>query len=248
MNNIKEDLSQYSGEEYYRRPLKLNLPEIRLNGNEGSFKRVVKVNNEYVVEDIGNELIGTILRIRRKLVDYKEKISTSEHNHPNDIVTLFGANDKGVAKELRQKYQNLRTQQILYFLLDTEELVKVVVRGASLGSENKPEDSISFYDYLNSFEKDEHIWEYQTKLIPMPEKGKLGTYYAISFEKANKIEDLTSVNDKKKEISFVLKSQDEYYKLREEKDPEVIGKKEEKENVPTVQIDDEDTKAEDLPF
>lgn len=217
-----EDLTQYSGEEFYRKPPRLDLPELILNGNEGSFKLVTKVKDKWVKDDIGKEVTGVMLRIRRRLGSFKDKIMTSEHNHPNDIVTLFGAgNEKGIAKELREKYQGLKTQQVVYFLLD-EKVVKLIVRGASLGSENKPKDSVSFYEYLQSFSKDEHIWEYETKLVPKIEQGKLGKYYAISFERGKKLDDLAIVGEEMKEISDILKAQDEYYKLREVKEKEEI--------------------------
>lgn len=230
---FNNEMSKYSGEEFYRKPPRLEYDEIRLKGNLGHFVRVKKVGDNYEESIEGEQLKGVIIKVRRRLVDFKNKLSTSEHNHPNDEVTLFkeGGFEKSIARELREKYQSLKTNQVLYVMLPTEEIVRVIVRGASLGSENKPKESIPFYQYLSSFGNDEHVWEYYTKFAPIKETGKLGDYYAIHFERAEKVDNIESVTLKAKDIYDKIVAIDSYYKKSE--------KSQVKEELPIVQLDEE---------
>jgi hypothetical protein len=140
--------------------------------------------------------------VRRKLVERGEKgkivRSTSEHNHKGDVVTLYRENEKpitGIASDLRDQYPGLRTVQIVYALLcegtGEPELVKLIVRGSSLGSEAKAESTTDFYKYLGSFGKGadgekEHFYQYKTVLRPVLEQGAK-SYFAIHFERGERL-------------------------------------------------------------
>lgn len=222
MNN--SEMAKYAGEEYYRKP-SLNFPTIKFNGKDGKFYSVRKENDEWVNEEIGSQISCVILRIRRQLSKFGKdgrEMGTNEHNHSSSNVTLFDYFQKkniasGKASDIRQQFPELRTEQILYILIDNIEsqaskIVKIRVKGASLGSESKPKDSIPFYQYISNYGKDEHLWQFKTSLIGKEEKGKLGSYYAISFEKGIQLseEELADIVTDMKSLSEAIEQVDSY--------------------------------------
>jgi hypothetical protein len=80
-------------------------------------------------------------------------------------VSLFNTQTKtsetGIAADLRQKYDGLRTVEIIYALLCipglVSELVRVPVKGSSLGSEAKADTTTDLYSYICSFKGKEHL-------------------------------------------------------------------------------------------
>ncbi len=148
--------------------------------------------------ELGKEINVVFLKIRRKLVERGEKgkivRSTSEHNSPKESVVLYEGENKepGVASDLRVKYPKLRTVQIVYALLclgeGEPELVKLTIKGASLGSEVKAKDVPDFYEYISSFSGEEHFYQYKTVLTPVLEQGAKA-YFAINFKRGDKLGD-----------------------------------------------------------
>jgi hypothetical protein len=138
------------------------------------------------------------LKVRRKLVERGKKgeivRSTNEHNHKGDVVTLYESATRnkvtGIASDLRERYEGLRTVQIVYALLLTgekqPELVRIVIKGASLGSEAKAESVTSFYQYLGSFQGEDHFYNFKTLLQPVTEHGTK-SYYAIDFQRGERL-------------------------------------------------------------
>ena len=245
----RDEITKYSGENDYRKSPRLNYPIVQLDGDKGIFTKGYRENDEWKKMEVGQSIEVIILRVRRKLADWNTQMYSTEHNHPNNTIILYRDRqqiDKGVAKELRQKpeYKELKTQQILYSYLG-DEMVKIQVKGSSLGSENKPKDSIPFYEYLSSFDKDEHIWEYYTRLVPKEEKKGNRRYFAISFERGEKIPEkqLDFVAEKMKVLFEAFESEDSY-NLPEKKE----FSKPLRDELPTVQVDEEEIKPEDLPF
>lgn len=214
-----------SGESSYRGKQALQLNEVSLNGDgsvkevapgnfvrQGGFfrKRVLigKARDERPEEiNLGNQIEVVFLKIRRKLVERGNKDgeiirSTNEHTHKGEAVMLYDTrtNTKtfGVAADLRERHEGLRTVQIVYALLLQEgkqELVRLVVKGASLGSEAKAEGVMDFYRYIGSFGKDEHFYEYKTILTPVLEEGKQA-YFAMNFQRGDRL------NEKAMEFAF----------------------------------------------
>lgn len=210
-------LAEMSGEGTYRQQQALELNEVSINGDgsvkevepgkfvrQGGFFRkklyVGKKRDEKPEEEkLGERIEVVFLKIRRKLEergrDGEILRSTNEHNSKHDAVTLFDTRTQtktyGIAADLREKFEGLRTIQIVYALLLEDEkppeLVRIRIRGASLGSDSKPEGVMDFYQYLGSFAKDEHIWEYRTILTPLMEEGKQ-TYFAINFERGERLQ------------------------------------------------------------
>jgi hypothetical protein len=213
-NDEQQDLAAMSGESVYRAPRALELNEVSLNGDDrdgGYFRKKILIGKpkDEKPEEIHltkpaddkhppDALTVVFLKIRRRLIERGKKgeilRSTSEHNHKGDVVSLFEANSKeritGIASDLREKYEGLRTVQIVYALLcvgpNEPELVKLIVKGASLGSEAKAESTTDFYSYISSFNGDEHFYQYKTKLTPVLEEGQR-SYYAINFERGERL-------------------------------------------------------------
>lgn len=153
-------------------------------------------------ENLGAPIKIVFLRKRRKLVerggtDGKIVRATNEHNHPKEAVTLYHADtntsEDGIAHDLKQKYgvRNLKTVELIYALLMTEgnepELIRIPIKGSSLGSEVKADTTTDLYSYMSSFSPDEHMWEYYTVLSPVLEKGKQ-QYFAVDFKRGTPIE------------------------------------------------------------
>lgn len=212
------DPKEASGESAMRgnRPLELN--EVSLNGDgsakeiaPGKWKRqggyfrkrllVGKPKDAKPDEvNLGDRIEVVFLKVRRKLVergkDGKILRSTGEHNHTLEAVTVYETDTKqrfnGIAADLRKTFDGLRTVQIVYALLLQEgvpaELVRLVVKGASLGSEVKAPETPDFYGYISSFTGQDHFYQYKTVLTPILEEGKQ-TYYAINFARGEKLSD-----------------------------------------------------------
>jgi len=216
----ENDLATASGESTYRAPRALELNEVSINGDAdarevdgklvrkgGYFRKRILVGRTKRDEkpeevNLGAPLKVVFLKIRRKLVERTSKgeivCSTNEHNSKTDAVTLYISATKeqkrGVAEDIRKAYPGLRTVQIVYALLlhgtGEPELVRLTIKGASLGSEAKAEGVPTFYEYISSFPDGEHMWEYATELHPVIEEGAK-SYFAIDFKRGAKLEERT---------------------------------------------------------
>ena len=230
MNEInKEELANMSGENSFRRPVRYVVPLISLNGNEGKFYKNVLTDGESEKTSLGeNEIKGVILKIRRVLTQFgkNERYYTNEHDSWKDKLILFHAKDgnvnkidEGTTEAIRNAHQELRYTSHIYFLLDGE-VVKLVVRGSSVGN---------FIEFTNSqFKPSEHLFDFEIKITPQKQENEaLGTtYYAMQFEKGDKIEDLTEVAGKIKEVSDAITKQNDYYKKPKEEEKEEEKKEE----------------------
>lgn len=247
-----------SGENQYRKPSLLKLKSLKLNGDEGVFylthlDEAKGEDGRYRKEKIEGTPEVVFLKIRRRLIEASSTgvvKQTTEHNHPDDVVKLFGENnltDSGTARELREKYETLRTEQIVYCRYKGQ-IVRLSVKGASLGSEKKAKTTTDFYAYLKSFQGDDHWYETRTRLSVIKE-GEARTYYCIDFQrgealdeeqKAKVIENMTTVYEN-------CKAFDDYYR----KAPVVTQETE----LPTIAADDSGTSypddeinPDDIPF
>lgn len=244
---MREDLSKFSGEEYYQKPPQLVLNEITINGKTGNYrmrnvigglKEVTKGKQtvrKYEEKDLGSKIELVFLKIRRRLSHYKKgerSLMTSEHNYKGDFVTLWGDTvEKGTAEELRTAHPELRTQQIVYAIYN-KELVRVIVKGSSLGSQDKAENVPTFYDYISSFKKDkdgnkidEHFYQYNTVLTSIEESSDLGPYFAINFNRGEKLSEemMDIVEQDMKRVHNYCLAVDEYYSKAQAKDEVAKG-------------------------
>lgn len=249
-----EELSKLAGEEHYMRVPRINYPTVRMNGNKGVFFKNVpptERDGKYTKEDLGGLFRGVILRVRRRLSDFSGGYQTNEHDSSKQNVVLFQKGkkvDSGDYVYMREKYQKLKTEQVLYVLFG-KDVYKLIVAGASLmRGDSKPATSIPFYEYLGSFDKskDEHVFQYYTDFNPVEETGKLGTYYAISFVRGDKLNDaeMEIVADKLKQLATQIQSNDT--SVHEDR-KESIEQPDAEEELPTIQVEEGIT-VEDIPF
>lgn len=220
MNTInKEELAEMSGEKDFRRPVKYNVPIIRLNGQTGKFTRTTtNESGEWNTEELkGVKIIkGTMLKIRRSLRESKRDFMrfTNEHNSSRDKVIVFETDmtkeddrrtskiDEGMYDRIRPEYQDLKVHLHIYFLLDGEkDVTKLIVKGASLSS---------LFDYINELNSNEYTFESQIEIEPEAIDGNLGSYYAMKFKKGNK-SDMDIVSEKIKEVNEQIRKQESYY-------------------------------------
>lgn len=186
---------------------RLILNEVLINGDPevGSYRKrlwIDKGDGAPSEEELGKNLNVIFLKIRRKLVERGKKgeilRSTGEHNGLDDRVKLYEGGQEvfaGSAREARRTYEGMRTVQVVYALLlhptKEPELVRLTVKGASLGSDNKPKDVMTFYQYLGLYER-EPICTYVTKLGVVREEG-MKPYFAMTFTQGPKVEKLMPV-------------------------------------------------------
>ena len=268
-----------SGEEHYARAPHLELNRLRLNGKKGRFELIKlkeeKVRDErtgkmrYPVEELGQQIDVIFLRIRRRVEEKLEgkpgpntprPAYSNEHNHKNEtfaLTTPYGT-EYGTSNELRPRFPKLRTQQIVYAIY-RNELVRLTVKGASLGSEAKAKDVMNFYTYIDSFEKNpnardgkkDHFYDFMTELHTVEEVSDLGEYYAISFKRghANTPVTMQQVAAAMRAVHEFVTESDDYYKAkiaaRAPIEPEAIMHA---EDGPVIEYPEEDADPDDTPF
>lgn len=201
----REEMMGATGVSSNTKPLKLK--SIRLNGNTGEVVIVntdknLGPNDSYESTPITTPFGCVFLKSRRKLVESDQNgivMSTSEHDGVDDYVYLYAKGqkvDEGRASDLRQKYQNLRTWQIMYVRYEGE-VCRLTCKGLSLfAAENKA----SYYDHLNSFdaEKDEAMFDFMTEMsvIKPTIDGDVKNFYAFHYERGVEL-----TEEQKKEVA-----------------------------------------------
>lgn len=262
-------MAEMSGERPKSPTLKLN--EIGINGQTGKFifrnvlgglKPHPEDNQKQIYEtrELGTEIDVVFLKVRRKLTQFRrgeKNLQTNEHSHKKDWVTLYGLDTgvlQGTAEDLRAQYDKLRTVQIVYALYEGE-LVRVFVKGSSLGSENKADGTMDFYSYISSFkrdERDDHMYDFVTTLKAVKETGDLGPYYCMTYVEKGKVDDETAkLAEEKMVVAYnYSKEVDEYFD--KDKKREVTPTSQ----LPTIDMDEEesddypeeDINPDDIPF
>lgn len=260
-------LEEMSGEK--KRIPRLPLNEIRLNGQTGKFiyinalegKKGEEGKKKFEMTDLGEEVALVFLKIRRRLHAFRKgmrPLSSQEHNTKEDLITLYGDGVEVSDNEtLRTKYKELRTQQIIYALYK-DELIRLTIKGSSLGSENKPKDVMTFYDYIASFKKDsrdDHFYECYSVLSSMRESSDMNSYYTVTFKEGQKLtpEEMKKVEEKMIIAYNYCKEMDAFYQAKKVEDVQknvVAAQKEEgkKGELPSVQYPEEEIDSEDIPF
>ena len=140
-------------------------------------------------------------------------MSSSQHAHPNNVVAIWSENkliDKGPAREMREKHEDLRTVQEVYALLPDGELVLVLIKGAALGSKTRDAKLPTFYDHLQTLDKAGGIFTHKTILGGVLEKGAKA-FYTPTFELGRPCtdEELIAVLEKSDELTETLTKYDE---------------------------------------
>lgn len=243
-----------TGADQYNKPQLLKLKSIRLNGDTGKWvvthlDEPKDADNRYKQSEIEGPISVVFLKVRRKLFEgSRDGIvgSTNEHNTPNDVVMLHYKSERiqGIARELRERYDSLRTEQIVY-VRHKGEIMRLSVKGKSLSGDD---DTTNFYQYLTSFQDSEiQWWETMTKLVPHLGGDGKRSYYYIDFQ----IGDALSAEQKEqvfaniKQVHENCTKVDAFYQVSSaitaEKDAEIVP-----EQLPEYPEEEIDPK--DIPF
>lgn len=194
-----EQLAEMTGEGQYRKSKLLTLKSLKLNGDDGAFyithlDEPKREDGKYRKEKIVGVPEVVFLKVRRRLIESSKDglvLQTTEHNTPDDTVLLYNKESKqperATARFLRENYDSLRTEQIVYVRYKSQ-IMRLYVKGASLGSDAKAKTTTSFYSYLSSFKGDDHWYNVRTKLVPIEERGAR-TYYCIDFQRGTDLDD-----------------------------------------------------------
>lgn len=277
---MQKDLREMTGEAAYGRGLTYN--SVSLDGNNGHFMLLDKTGGKnaegkYEKVELGkgaeveydaktgkptvkgvSSLEVVFLKVRRTLSYYHPTagMQTSEHTHKNERVMLYkpGQRESGIAADLREQYPDLKTQQIVYaYFPARDEIVRLVVKGSSLGSKAETPGIVKFYDYLQSFKGDEHFYQFLTKLTPVEEDGPKGLYFALSFERGRELdeEEKAKAVAMIEEVHALTEAQDQRLRerfAREALEPQGEVEKEEDEERSGPEYPDEEVNPDDIPF
>ena len=251
----KSKWAKMSGEDNIKSAPKYIVPTIRLNGKEGSFiKAFVNEKGEFEKRELGFQLEGVFLKIRRSYFSFSKtnRLFTNEHNSFKDHITLFEAKelktgwktsmiDSGDCKTIREKFPELKMMQSIYFLFGGE-VVKLQVKGKGLGN---------LFNYWQEFGADEHTFEVMTSLNSVKESNSLGTFFAMTFEKARVLDDeeMELVGKKIEEVSETIEKIENFYssyKPTQEATGDIEIKDEE---IPVINVEEEGSiDVKDIPF
>lgn len=217
MKYTKEQLAEMSGENEVKGAPKLDLPILKLNGTKGTFTLLKNGKKS----DLGSNVAGIILKIRRAANFYSKtkRMFSTEANGFGDKLVLFetfekkngdvsyNKVDEGTYNELKERHPEIKYTQIIYFLLDGE-IVKFQVKGGGL---------TNLFEYYKKFEKDEHLFEFET-IVGTEQKTDPITYYATTFAKGGELgsEEMEDVAEKIAYLSETIKKIDEYRKAKPE--------------------------------
>lgn len=265
---IKPTMAEMSGESSSAPRLVLN--EIQFNGKKNLFYYVNKKKGlvetpkgkRYEQESLGESVSVVFLRIRRRLRQYRKDekpLVTNEHNTKSDMLTLFGDTQiiKGSNDALKERYPNLRTNQTVYCLFSREgfddEIVRLNVKGSSLGSKSKAKDVHTFYSYVSSFKDggaDDHFYDFITELYGVEESSDLGEYYSMSFRKGLELtQDLKEkVVEMMIPIYTFIKQSDLFYETKKIADLQKASDKVVEDEEVVIEYPEDEINPEDIPF
>lgn len=160
---------------------------IRADGKKGGFvitDLTKKEGDSYPQETLFDPIEVVFLKVRRRLMQGSQSDGvvkyTTEHDTPNDVVTLFikegNKRIQGVASELREQYPELKTEEIVYVRWKGE-VCKLSAKGLSLNPE-----AGNFFGYIS-----EHTDFYKYKTIVTVKKGE--EYWHMAFQKGSNLTD-----------------------------------------------------------
>lgn len=213
----RKRLANKSGDNNSQKAPKYTVPLIRFNGNTGAFRKVSKnEDNEDVETNIVAPVEFVILKKRRTLSSFSANQSffTNEHNTSAEKVMLFKVIDKtvtfediGFAADIREKYQALRTHEVVYVLFNGE-ICKMEIKGGSLSG---------YYEYQKKLSEEElHSFEVTTVINSEKTKSDAGFgYYKMTFDfKRDDSLDFDLIEKSIDEVSKACQDSDAYTKQK----------------------------------
>ena len=270
MSNL-ESLASMSGEKTYKTvPLPV-FDEITLNGNDGEyFERLktapkIKEKDELGAErevfekkPLGKSIEYVWLKLRRQLVERNNDgvvRQTSEHNTKKDFVSIYHYNGQATEDNILAStingedglYPKMKVNQVVYALdLESQKIVKIIIKGSSLSMQEKLEDATLFYQYISAMEKDEHFYTMTNVMTAKPYRTKLGIKQFSNFSKGRALteEELALVTEKMTIVHTALTAYDE----AKAADRVVPGKKAVDDDLDTIDYGDTGVNLDDIPF
>lgn len=231
-----------------------NYPLVSLHGEKGYFRqlRVDEKTGMYIKpqEKIGQAVSGIVVAVRMQLSEYTKSFRrfTNEYSTPRDHLRLFevsGGNRvklmEGTEKEIREKYQGLRSHRWLYMLVG-ERVVKYRVKGGGF---------TRYFEYLRDLKKEQkHLFEVETMIEPeQVHNDDLDKDYYIPHFKAVRELPEEVIEIQIAPVIKELKSLFESAAIRDKIIPPPPPGDDIKEELPEINIDEEsEVKPEDIPF
>lgn len=249
----KEKLAETMGESEHMRPTNTIVPMITLEGNKGVYMRRELGEEGYEKpKEIGQTFSGIIVAVRMALSSYEPKSikSTPEYSSSTDKVALFERKgkdakseriDEGYIMTLKGNHPELREQRWVYVLVNGR-IEKLKIKGAGLGH---------WFKFLKDLQKkDLHTFDVLVKFDPAFEKNEdLGKeYYAPSLS----IERELSEDEIEHQVGPVIEKLSQEFKsiaqYRAKKSADQEDDAPALDDVPVINLDEEEPAAEDMPF
>lgn len=246
-----------SGEtEYKNKSVRMSFDELKLN-KEGDFLLTKYTQQKdgdglFPQENKGEQADIIVLKLRRRMVEFNmaggfERGSNEYNTAAQEVVLSTG--ERGTEKELKKTFPNMKVQIIIYALLDGE-VVKIPVSGSSLYTDD-PEKPMRLYNYLQSFNDGEHVFEYITHMTVSSEEYDTGKekklYYAIGFRRGEKLPQALFENAGNK-LTDLVGDLDDFDKKYGASFPMKKEKEDQMKKVEYPEAEDEGIRPEDIPF
>lgn len=212
-------MAMFSGDSDYKSmPAFTRYDEVKMGGSSGVFNLTRfskdKVGDAYESVKCEEPVKVVFLKVRRKLVEFEEKtlVRTShEYNSPKQLITLSDGS-QGEEKELKKQFPKLKAHIVIYALYKhggETMTVKIPVSGSSLFTDDD-DQPLRFYNYMQTFGKDEFTFEYMTVMKSSAMQGDNGTYYAMEFARGEKLDDsaLMFVEKSAEKLAGEIESED----------------------------------------
>lgn len=260
----KEEMAVLSGEaEYKNRQVYSTFDELKIDKKNGEFVVTLFTQSKdsdglYPQEKMGTQIEASILKIRHKLVEWGdgEIIRKSNEYNAGAPSILLSTGERGKETELRKLCPALKLDIVLYLLIDGA-IVKLTIPRNSLYSDN-PDKPLRWYNYVQSFNDDEHTFDYITRLtldseVVSDKNGKESvTYYSIGFDRGDKLTEaqFEALGNRMRDLAGDLadydkKYGDSFYQKKEKKD-DPLEKLQNDPNYPTAEK--EGINPDDIPF
>ena len=199
-----KELAKMTGQQSEEKVVAYKLNEIRMSGNDGKFTylELLGEKNEegkYPTKEIGLAFEGVIIKMRWRLFKYDEDatgkayvISTSEYdNKATDKVFVFGKNERGIAQEVKEKYQ-LGSQRVLYvYSPKRDEIMRVIVKPSALTGDKNPNKEMGLFEYVDMFRNgNTYLHEFMTKFSGVERKDPKNPrkdYFAMTLAQGDRL-------------------------------------------------------------
>jgi hypothetical protein len=215
------------------------IPFIQFDGKTGMFSKVdggKDANGKNILTPIGNELIGTIIRVRKQISSAKSsvlKVYSNEFNSYSDVIDIYdrAANNliaTASYSQLQEKYgkEVIKLSEIVYIFFE-EKLWRMSVKGTSLNP---------LWDYLRSFGENDTVLRYATHMTSYANKNDQGDFMVMKFAKGAAIGNVSELWADIKKLQGTFSPSAKQQKKLEKIENNQLSAPE----IPTISYDDEE--------